>query len=250
MVPVALVALFGYAVMTGTTGVRVLLLARRTRQLPEIALGFSYLVGGLFGWALTLVGGYLVTLRPEHAVLGRRMQFVGLFFLSSGTLSAALFSWRVFSSKSALMAALFFFLTAVLIADYVHNVLIAGVVFPPTSMFWYWPGAMGRLACFAWMSAAALHYYDKLRRRLPLGLADPIVVNRVLLWGLAGSITLVNAIVVCTASIIDIWGPYGPLLFLVTSITSALGALFGWLAFVPPRRYLRWIEARAPKVLE
>src|SRR5438270_11163237 len=103
VLPVALVALLVYAIMTGTVGVRVLILARRTRQLPEIALGTSYLAGGMLGWALLFAGGTLVSERPAQALLGHRLQDVGLFCLSTGTLSVALFSWRVFSPKSRLL---------------------------------------------------------------------------------------------------------------------------------------------------
>ena len=67
---------------------------------------------------------------------------------------------------------------------------------------------------------------------------------------MAGSLTLSSAVIACTASVLDLWVAHGPLMFLVTAILSAAGAVFSLLAFVPPKRYLQWVVARAPKVAE
>jgi hypothetical protein len=245
VVALALSALIGYAILNGITGARLLWLARRTGELPEAALGISYLCGGMLGWAFLLGGGTVAAQRPELARLGHLLQDVGLFCLSGGTLAAALFSWRVFAPNSRWQAALFYLLVAVLAADYIENVFITGAIFPPVSQLWYWPGAMARLGCFVWMAVAALRYARLLRRRVPLGLADPIVANRVLLWGLAGLMALAAAVVACTASILDAWAAHGPPLFLATIGWGFVGALLGWLAFLPPKRYLDWVAGKA-----
>jgi len=245
VVALALSALIGYAVLNGITGGRLLWLARRTHELPETALGISYLGGGMLGWAFLLGGGTLATVRPQLAALGHALQDVGLFCLSGGALAAALFSWRVFAPKSRWQAALFCLLVVTLVADYVQNALLTNVIFPPVQQLWYWPGAMSRLSCFIWMTVAALRYARLLSKRVPLGLADPIVANRVLLWGLAGLMALTAAVIACTASFFDWWTTYAPESFLATIAWGFVGAVFGWLAFWPPKGYLDWVAKRA-----
>jgi hypothetical protein len=38
-------------------------------------------------------------------------------------------------------------------------------------------------ACLVWTAVEALLYYNTLKKRQTLGLADPVIVNRFLLWG-------------------------------------------------------------------
>ena len=64
-------------------------LARRTRALPEVALGVSYALGGMLGWTAIVMGTAVVA---EHApTVALALQFLGLFCLSAGHLSTALF---------------------------------------------------------------------------------------------------------------------------------------------------------------
>jgi hypothetical protein len=44
---------------------------------------------------------------------------------------------------------------------------------------------------FAWTAAQSLAYHAMLRGRVALGIADPVVANRVLLWAIAGIATVV-----------------------------------------------------------
>jgi len=250
MFAVAVASVLLYAAFTGITGVRVLALANKTRQLPEGLLGCSYLIGGMLGWALLLVGGALVVARPDKRPLAVLLQSAGLFCLNCGILTTSLFSWRVFTPRSVLAAALFFTQAAVLVADYVHNGVLTDAALPPATQPWFWPGMLARNFTYVWLSFITFRYYFMLRKRLPLGLADPVATNRVLLWGLIAFITLLYCVFASACSVLDLWDRHGEVLFLITGIMNSVGAVLGLLAFVPPARYLRWVEARAPKVTE
>ncbi len=118
---------------------------------------------------------------------------------------------------------------------------------------WYWLMTGGMVATNGWVAFEPLLYFSRLRKRVRLGLAEPVVANRMLLWGLGSVARAVHA-------------PYGPIASgwmagldegtrlsagaAVLVATSALGLITGtayWLTFQPPGVYLRWVEARAGK---
>lgn len=52
----------------------------------------------------------------------------------------------------------------------------------------YWVHFVARIACWSWVAFESFRYWQLQRRRLALGLADPVVTNRFLLWGLWGTL--------------------------------------------------------------
>jgi hypothetical protein len=246
MVVFALAIVLVYALFTGITGTRLLMLAARTRALPEATLGFSYIVGGMLGWAALLFGGGIIDRAPT---LGFALNAMGLFCFSTGSLSLGLFCWRVFSPANAWTRAFFFVLLAMLVVDFVHNIVFLGIPFPPTSSIWYYPGMIARTAIVEWRPLVALPYYFRLRRRLLLGLADPVATNRVFLWGVAGAITGAMSLFVVAVTLADLWvTPARAPIAIVTVLSATTDAMLGWLAFVPPKRYVEWVKARSPEV--
>ncbi len=92
-----------------------------------------------------------------------------------------------------------------------------------------------------WAGVESIRYFGLLRKRLALGLADPIVADRFRLWGLA----------ILSADAITVFG-IGFNLMGQTITSSPIGAVlvggFGlatgaclWLAFIPPQAYLERI---------
>jgi hypothetical protein len=243
MLAVALAVVLVYAVFTGITGTRLLAIAARTRALPETSLGFSYIVGGMLGWAAVLVGGGIIDRAPEA---GRLLNAIGLLCFSAGSLGLGLFCWRVFSPTSAWARGLWLLLFGTLAVDWVHNIIFLGIPFPPTTSFWYYPGMIARTALIVWRPLAALPYYSRLKKRLLLGLADPVATNRVLLWGTAGAVTAVSSIFVVAVTLAGLWTtPARAPIAIATVLMGALDSALSWLAFVPPRRYVAWVKARA-----
>jgi hypothetical protein len=100
----------------------------------------------------------------------------------------------------------------------------------------------GVYAANAW---SALRYHGQLRLRMRLGLADPVVANRMLLWGLAATAITVQysyalAIPLLTG-LIDANGAQ-------PAVTGSLGLFAAAtiaLTFFPPQAYLRAMERRA-----
>jgi hypothetical protein len=248
VVAVALVAVFIYAILTAAVALRLLTLWVRTRELAALLSGSAYLFGGVLGWAFIIFG---VACQASAPTLSRLLGCVGLFFFSSGTLCTALFSWRVFSPNSSWTRALFWLLFGVLAIDYVHGIGVLGVPFPPTSSPWYYPGMLARSTILAWAPIAALSHYRRLRLRLSLGLADPEATNRVLLWGLSSAATFLATVIVVVGTLAGpLNAPYGessarpPLIIVIVGLIAG-GAVLNGLAFLPPKRYVAWVESRA-----
>jgi hypothetical protein len=95
---------------------------------------------------------------------------------------------------------------------------------------------------FAWTGIEALRYWTLLRRRRALGLADALVVNRVLLWGLVGvSSTIINANNIL-AIVRGVNTMMDPGTALVTAVLGCFNAAALFLAFLPTAGYARWIR--------
>jgi hypothetical protein len=99
---------------------------------------------------------------------------------------------------------------------------------------------------FAWTAAESLAYHAMLRRRIALGIADPVVANRVLLWAIAAVATVVLCGVIA-ASMLAGMAPMQHALPLCAIGAAALVASTCWtLAFLPPASYLAALRERSP----
>jgi hypothetical protein len=103
-----------------------------------------------------------------------------------------------------------------------------------------------QVGALLWGAGEALRWWRLMRRRLALGLADPLVANRFLMWGIGAGAAGVGSLVGVVAQVAT--GVSMREIGWVTVSSSAHGMLAAvaiWLAFVPPAAYRRWI-AGAP----
>ena len=84
-----------------------------------------------------------------------------------------------------------------------------------------------------------------LNRRVKIGLADPVVANRVRLWGNAMIIATLLSFGTIGGQVagINVMGSMAGLALVGCLGSIAAGAIY--LAFLPPRAYTRWITATA-----
>jgi hypothetical protein len=229
-------------------GVRLLLLARQTRQLPELSIGLGLLLMTVLGQPLAAVGrlpGWVAT------PLGDGLFGVGLSAVAAGIALIYVFTWRVFRPASprsrafvAVMALAVFGFTAGLLAASGRGDSLAEIL-PQTR-----PWACGLVAtlsvAFFWTAAESHLYYRHLRRRLSLGLADPVVANRFLLWTVSGLATGLLSLLLIACLLAGMMVIHEPLPLFVIGVTGITTSVSWYLAFLPPEPYLRFVRGRTP----
>ena len=87
-------------------------------------------------------------------------------------------------------------------------------------------------------------FWGNLARRVQLGLCDPVVANRFLLWGVYGGATLLCALAYLTSiGVATHAGEYPFFLDVLMIVPTVFAALALWLAFFPSRAYRSWLTA-------
>ena len=66
----------------------------------------------------------------------------------------------------------------------------------PSPDYVFWPGMFASLASYAWSAFESFRLWSMMRRRVALGLGDPALAHRFLLWG--GAAAAACRIVACT----------------------------------------------------
>jgi len=237
-----LIGVASYCLVSLVIGVRLLALARRTRELPECLIGTGFLVGGAFGYTALVVAAQLLAANPHASPL--------LFLAGWGGLVAAslclLFFWqRVYHPGLAVGRWIAALGSAILVTSFVGFVLADSAGVELAANPWYLPGLLLQGGAYAINGWASSRHYSKLRRRLPLGLVDPVVVNRILLWSAAAwAITLqyVYSVSYMLSTGARVTGGFA------TAVISSLGLVAAGtmaLAFFPPARYRRRIQRAA-----
>ncbi len=225
-------------------GLRLVWLARRNRGLPELLIGLGILGIGPAGFACSIFALLAGEGRPALAsalLVGAQLA------ISVGALSAYVFNWTVFRRSEA-WARLVVGGAAVLFAGvFLGRLATDGFTLPIRLGPLFHLSSIGTTGCLLWGSFESLRYYALMRRRARIGLADPLLTNRFLLWGLGigsagvGSLISVGVMIVTGQALRELdW------LTLSNSLFGLASAVLMWVAFLPPAAYRRWIEQTAP----
>ncbi len=200
-----------------------LLLAIRTRGVPELLLGCAFL-------ALCTIGAPLLGVSGFGAAHVRELRFplfaTGLAFIDAGALCFTGFVWRVFRPGSA-WARGFVVASALVLALHIGLVLRAVSSAPPEIAplaATAWRASLlaaVMTATFAWGAAEAFTYWRRLVRQHTLGLADAADVRRMFLFALGCGAPLVLMGLVASALARRV----NPLTDPVTALGLAVAAL-------------------------
>jgi hypothetical protein len=226
-------------------GIRLVALWVRNRDPHALLIGVGVLGIGPVGFGLATVAQLLHSSRPDLAnvVLG-----TALLAISAGVSAKYLFNWRVYHPESATIRALASGAGLGLLGIFLSD-LALGVEHSFLNGPTYIARTALQVGCLLWGATEALLYWSRMRRRLRLGLADPLVTNRFFLWGIgawaAGQGTAIGLVVQLSTgqAIFEI-----PWLTLSSSLHGLTAAIAMWLAFLPTAGYRRFIESRAAAV--
>ncbi|MCG8590421.1 MAG: hypothetical protein MJE66_14120 [Proteobacteria bacterium] len=230
-------------IVWSVVGVKLMLLARRSRGFPEFALGLAFTLLGGLGYPLVIATPYL------NGAAGALAGLLSIVCLSSGQFLLCCFTARVFR-PGVLWARGIVALVGVALVVQAVGLLHSGMRgmeneggFAAASP-WIALALAIAFVNYGWTAIESLRYYDKTRRQAALGLADPVTCNRFLLWGLVGSgsalaITLDGIfLAIGHPALIQFWTP------LVDSLAGIANGVFLYLAFLAPRFYTQAIRRR------
>jgi hypothetical protein len=232
-----------YLVVATILGIRLLVQARRERQMPELLLGITFLAAPVLGAPLEVAGEALGTEQPGE--MAASVFAVGKILTIIGLNAVNLFTWLVFRPGRVWAGALFFTILAGQLVAFGGFAASGTFLSGGVSMSWFWFELAFRAAGSIWMLSECIHYAGKMRRRVEIGLADPIVAHRFVLW--AGG-NLGGLCMLATSVSPKIFGVEGavPQLTIVLFATAGLVAAGSyWLAFFPTAGYRRWIGAHS-----
>lgn len=235
---VAAAALGACCLVSLYVGARTLVVWRRTRGIAELAIGLNVLsisIGGALFAALTA--------KPElrHGEGGLAIFTLMIVTLSIHPLAVAVGNWRIFRPGSR-MARLSVGLTFVVMGIYAVIAYMPSVEVDTRNLVY--EGT--RLLLYGWGATECFRYAAMLRRRVALGLAEPIVAHRIRLWGVASVAQIPTS---ALPFVQMIGGGDGQVLSSAASLymASGLGVTATTciaLAFFPPAATMRWIESR------
>jgi hypothetical protein len=233
-----------------TLGIRLALLARRTRQLPEALLAAHFLLCCTVGYSLQ-GSGYALAIEPGAShMLVPTLMYVGNGASLLGVAAVLVFNYRVFRRGTRLGRGLLAACVALLAFGYVGSAASGGFSHGRPEGFWFWLLYSAFTAASVWTLVEPLLYFAGLRKRQRIGLADPLVVDRFLLWGV-GSVARFAMLAIGAIAMLQLTGAASDLAsvaaptFLASGLAGIVVAISYWLAFFPPRAYLRRVELRS-----
>ena len=228
-----------------------LLQARRSRELPELLLGLHLLLAMGAGYLLISIG----VVAAQHAAAPPREMIaflIGAGYLATilGLIATLIFNYRVFRPGSRRALAFVWLVIAAMGLGWAGYGLSGEFGRARFEGTWLWLMIGGILAANLWVALEPLLYRRQLLRRLQLGLAEPLVVDRFLLWGCGSLARTAMVVVGAIASLVEqrivpetaLTLTVGVLVF--ASACGLFTAVTYWLTFFPTQRYSRWVSRR------
>ena len=236
-----------FVVISAVVGVRLLLLARRTRCKPELLLGMGVLGTAVLGYGVMIAA--IVARGPEKVVATRTieqvLQGVGVVLHDVGVTCFVLFVLFTFRAGERWAKAL---ATVVLGSLWIGQIgwesqnhfrsatIGDGFWWLRYAVIWTYP---------LWAMVESYRYWALMRRRLALGLVDPMVANRFFLWG-TGSLGTCIAIWMSSLPLLFVNDPVRaltlmPPIQIATATVGIVTVVVYYLTFFPPAAYKRWV---------
>lgn len=240
-----LISTLVFGLVAGVIGVRLLLLSRRTGQTAERWLGGGLLCTAALGYTPMIIALSLRQANPDAAGWLDAVTIAGWVVHNLGVVCMLTFVVKVFRANSAWARGLAFAMGAVLWVGWGLYVQQGGIATGrPTAGYWIAFATIGTYPF--WSAFEAFRYHGLMRRRLALGMADAVVVDRFRLWGVASLCAVASIWIVNIPTFMGLEAGSARISN-VSSVCLVVTAAFGiatvgayWLTFFPPA----WYRAR------
>ena len=224
-------------------GARFLLLGIRTGEAPERFLGASFMMFGASGILYSLPDIQFFSAVETPIFFAARVIYL------PGCVLVGVFTERVFRPDVRWARWFVRGVVALVIAGVGGSVAIGDWEGFSLSNGWFWFEWVGYTLPFGWAATEAFHQYLQAQRRVSIGLCEPSVCNRMLLWSLFGAIQFLSCVVVLGQyAAYERENVFTSTWDLLYSSATLAALIVMWLAFFPPRIYVRWINGASAEL--
>ncbi len=248
MNPLIAIGFVAFFVSALTVGIRLLLLWRRTQQLPELLIGVGVLGIGPVGFGFQLCGLQLLT----KGINAEGLFFVAHVAITAGVIAKLEFNHRVYHAANGAWLVLARTCGAIMLAFVVYHMFFSQFTPPPGRADWI-SNIRSMMQAFAllWGATEALIFWSQMRKRSKLGMASLELTQRFLLWGIgAGAAGLGTGMGALVGMIVGQRMLEIPWVVAMSSGMGFIAAAAMWLAFIPPQAYIRWVRRSDPATAE
>jgi len=231
------VAMVAFVVTCSAVGLRLLWLANAGGGRPAWLCGHGFSLIALIGFPLGVLSGLgVVPVGQVHLPLCAvsllaNLLGIGSFFLFTVSVFRPGALWAHTLAGAAIAG-----------AAMSGTGIVAAIATSPSSassfqVTWGWAATFQGICvlCFGWMAVEGLREWWMSRRRLALGLCDPVVSHRLLMWGLFGVSTTLLCLVLAGVMLSGQPTATSPLAQVSQALFGFLSSAAAALAFFPPR---------------
>lgn len=233
-------ALFG-GVFAGlvyfAVGIRLIHLSWRSLRSPELILGLSLLM-----WSVSYAWWQVPIIAADRP-LAQPLFFPARVFDHAGMLCFAYFVRVVFRKRDRWAGALVIAIAIAFACGIAGSIAMGDwEAMRPLENPWWWLGWGATFVPLIWITLEGFSGYSDLRRRVRLGLCDPIDCHRMLLWGALGVVWTAYTWSFAYQTLdVEANRQWSAALERAFSALDAAGVAIIWLVFFPPRFYRAWI---------
>ncbi len=247
------IATLAFIAGSGVVAIRLLWLARRTRQLPELLLGAAILCSALLGYGVMIAGLVVRGTTTDPAAvptLAVWLMGVGRCVHDFGVTLFLAFVVYVFRRRATWARALAGAMVVVMWGGLVVAASRGSFRAEQVGSLPWWCEYAVIWTYPLWAVVEAYGYGVMVRRRVLLGLASPLVANRFFLWATGALFTFLAT---GTASIpylmigdVELTLRWMPAIRVATALLGLVSVSCSLFAFLPPAWYRRRFEAPRP----
>ncbi|MBW2493871.1 MAG: hypothetical protein JRE43_03890 [Deltaproteobacteria bacterium] len=220
-------------------GIYLLQTAARENGGPSFFLGWALLCNGI-SFGLSEIGFVADT---EQLI--EPLTFASRVCSAACSVSIALFAWRVFRRQSRWGGAAVGLIFGLIASGLTISALEGDWEgYSPLSSRGFWFEWVGSTAPFLWLASESIREYLISRRRIPLGLIDPVICNRYFLIGFYASLASLTYVIYIPMYIVyELHGVWSGWLDLSLGVVEVVSVMALALAFSTPRFYRKWLNA-------
>jgi hypothetical protein len=238
----------GLMILTdAVVGGSLLRLAARTRKAPELLMGLGLFCLGPVSQLFNVLSG-----TGRRAVEDVSLPAHGIACVASAVGMACIFLFvRTVFRPDQRWARIFSGLSiATLAASAIWNIwnVAASPAGTPSAQVVRDPGTPILAlfaASFGWAALEAGLYYLRATRQARIGLLEPVVVNRFLLWTVSSASASLLGVFLLVAHLRGAMVGLELIPSVAICVVSLVTGIGMYLAFVPPQAYLSWLRSRA-----